>query len=135
VNASYENMDEALLIKFLREGDEDAFLWLVQKYHNSFVRLALPYVQDKGLAEEVAQETWIAILNGLARFEGRAKLKTWIFTILINRAKTRGQREKRSLPFSEFDPFFEDEPTVDPARFYPPDSQRSPGHWIVHPSS
>ena len=128
-------MDEALLIKSLREGEEGAFAWLVQKYHNSLVRLASSYVQDTGLAEEVAQETWIAILKGIGRFEGRARLKTWMFTILTNRAKTRSQREGRSFSFTELDHLFEDEPTVPPERFHPPNSQRSPGHWIVHPTA
>ena len=131
----YEGMDDALLVKSLREGEEGAFAWLVQKYHNSLVRLALSYVQDRGLAEEVAQETWIAVLKGLDRFEIRSSLKTWIFTILTNRAKTRSQRERRSLPISELDDPFGDESTVAPERFRPMNSQTLPGHWIVHPSS
>jgi RNA polymerase sigma-70 factor (ECF subfamily) len=135
VNASYEGMDEALLVKSLREGEEGAFAWLVQKYHNSLVRLASFYVQDKGLAEEVAQETWIAVLKGLDRFKGRSSLKTWIFTILTNRAKTSSQRENRSVPYSKLDDPLENEPTVDPGRFRPPNSQTLPGHWVVHPSS
>jgi RNA polymerase sigma-70 factor (ECF subfamily) len=135
VDVYYEGMDDALLVKSLREGEEGAFAWLVQKYHNSLVRLALSYVQDRGLAEEVAQETWIAVLKGLDRFEIRSSLKTWIFTILTNRAKTRSQRERRSLPFSELDDPFGDESTVAPERFRSMNSQTLPGHWIVHPSS
>jgi len=135
VIASFGEKDENSLIESLREGDEDAFAWLVQKYHNSLVRLAFTFVQDKSLAEEVAQDTWVAILKGLDRFEGRSSLKTWIFTILSNRAKTRGQREKRFLSFSEFNYPLEDEPAVNPGRFRPPTSPTYAGHWLADPSS
>ena len=135
MNASYESMDETSLLKSLRISDEGAFTWLVQQYHNSLVRLAFSYVGDSGLAEEVAQETWLAVLKGLDRFEGRSTIKTWIFTILTNRAKTRAQREKRSLPFVNLDDAFENEPTVDPARFNPSTSPTFPGHWSVNPVS
>jgi len=99
VTATDRGVDEAWLVKSLIEGDEDAFSWLVQQYHNSLVRLALSYVQDEVLAEEVAQETWIAALKGLDRFESRSSLKTWIFTILINRAKTYSRRENKICPY------------------------------------
>ena len=135
MDASQKGVDEAQLLKSLSEGDEDAFTWLVQQYHGSLVRLALSYVEDEVLAEEVAQETWIAVLRGLDRFESRSSLKTWIFTILVNRAKTYSQREKRTLLLSEFEDLLENEPTVDPDRFFPQDSQKSPGHWIKHPAS
>lgn len=128
-------MDEASLLKFLREGDEDIFAWLVQQYHNSLVRLASLYLHDEAQAEEVAQETWIAVLNGLDRFEGRSNIKTWIFTILTNRAKTRGQREKRTLSFTELEEGLENIPTSDPERFQPSNSPASPHHWIVGPVS
>jgi len=127
-------MDEASLLKSLRGGDEDAFAWLVQQYHNSLVRLALLYLHDEAQAEEVAQETWIAVLNGLNRFEGRSSIKTWIFTILTNRAKTRGRREKRILSFSELEVELENRPTVDPERFRPSNSVTSADHWVVNPS-
>lgn len=135
MDASHKGVDEAVLLKSLSEGDEDAFTWLVQQYHSSLVRVALSYVEDEVLAEEVAQETWIAVLKGLNRFESRSSLKTWIFTILVNRAKTYSQREKRNLLLSEFEDLLENEPTVDPGRFFPHDSQKSPGHWIKHPTS
>ena len=135
MDASHKGVDEAVLLKSLSEGDEDAFTWLVQQYHSSLVRVALSYVEDEVLAEEVAQETWIAVLRGLDRFESRSSLKTWIFTILVNRAKTYSQREKRNLLLSEFEDLLENEPTVDPGRFFPHDSQKSPGHWIKHPTS
>ena len=128
-------MDEASLLKLLRERDEDVFAWLVQQYHNSLVRLALLYLHDEAQAEEVAQETWIAVLNGLNGFEGRSSIKTWIFTILTNRAKTRGQREKRLISFSELEVGLENTPTVDPERFRPSNSIISANHWSVNPSS
>lgn len=127
-------MDEASLLKSLREGDEDVFAWLVQQHHNSLVRLALLYLRDEAQAEEVAQETWIAVLNGLNRFEGRSSIKTWIFTILTNRAKTRVQREKRIISFSELEAGLENTPTVDPERFRPSDSVTAAHHWAVDPS-
>jgi RNA polymerase sigma-70 factor (ECF subfamily) len=94
-------------------------------------------VGDHALAEEVAQETWLGVLRGLDRFEGRSSLKTWLFSILVNRAKTRGQRESRSIPFSAlWDPDAEpDEPAVEPDRFFPPDHPDWPGHWAAFPKS
>lgn len=128
-------MDENFLLISLRGGDEGAFTWIVQQYHHSLVRLASSYVGDGGLAEEVVQETWISVLKGLGRFEGRSSLKTWIFSILTNRAKTRAQQEKRILPFSDLDSAFASEPTVAPARFRPSTSPTLPGHWAVKPVS
>lgn|GEM_PF-5516422 len=87
--------DELHLVEALRAGDEAAFASLLDQYHASLVRLACIYVSSRAVAEEVAQETWLGVLQGLDRFEGRSSLKTWIFRILTNRAKTRGQREAR----------------------------------------
>ena len=129
---------EQNLIKQLRRGDEQSFELLVTQYHPSLVRLANIYVNDPSLAEEVAQETWIAVLKGLDRFEGRSSLKTWIFTILTNRAKTRAQREKRTIAFSTLeDPDYLEpgEASVDPERFRPPDSPEWAGHWLFKPTS
>ena len=92
--------DEALLVAALRQGDEAAFMTLVDQYHASLVRLAQLYVQNREQAEEVAQEAWLGVLRGIERFEGRSSLRTWLFRILTNIAKTRGQREARSIPFS-----------------------------------
>jgi RNA polymerase sigma-70 factor (ECF subfamily) len=88
------------LVEALREGDENAFAELVDRYHGSLVRVARMYVRDGATAEEVAQETWLAVLGGIDRFEARSSVKTWLFRILTNRAKTRGEREARSIPFS-----------------------------------
>lgn len=129
--------DELHLVEALRAGDEAAFASLLDQYHASLVRLACIYVSSRAVAEEVAQETWLGVLQGLDRFEGRSSLKTWIFRILTNRAKTRGQREARSIPFSDWtSPDTEaDEPAVDPSRFRPPDDPNWPGHWAVSPAS
>lgn len=128
--------DTQLLEKLLR-GDEAAFEMLVMQFHNTLVRLATIYVNDQAAAEDVAQETWLGVLKGLPRFEGRSSLKTWIFTILTNRAKTRAQREKRTLPFSALedpDALEPGEPSVDPERFRPPDSYEWANHWLYKPT-
>ena len=85
------------------------------------------------MAEEVAQETWLGVVRGIDRFEGRASLKTWLFRILINTAKTRGIREGRSVPFSALTPEDEGE-SVDPGRFHPAERERAPRHWAVPPA-
>jgi RNA polymerase sigma-70 factor (ECF subfamily) len=106
---------------------------LVQRYHLSLVRLAQTFVPSQAIAEEVAQETWVGVLQGIDRFEERSSLKTWIFQILVNRAKTRGQREARSISFSAMD--LEPDtggPSVDPSRFAGPSSEY-PDHWLVAP--
>jgi RNA polymerase sigma-70 factor (ECF subfamily) len=125
------------LVESLRNGDDTAFASLLDQYHASLVRLAQIYVSSRAVAEEVAQETWLGVLQGLDRFEGRSSLKTWIFRILTNRAKTRGQREARSMPFSDLVTLEleVDEPSVDPSRFLPPDDPDWPGHWAAKPQS
>ncbi len=130
-------LDETSLLSLLRQRDEIAFTQLVEQYHASLVRLANIYVRDTALAEEVAQETWLAVLNGLDQFEGRSSLKTWIFTILTNKAKTRSQRENRTVSYSELDELFSasHKPTVDPSRFNSPTSEGSLDHWAEAPAS
>ena len=112
-------------IERLRTGDEATFQALVTAHYGSMIRLALAHVSDRSIAEEVVQDTWMALLEGLGRFEGRSSLKTWIFSILTNKAKTRGVRESRCVPASSLAHEGEeaDEPALDPARF------RSSGHW------
>jgi RNA polymerase sigma-70 factor (ECF subfamily) len=122
--------DDAALVARLRKGDESAFRALIEMYHAMLVRVARMYVSTQAVAEDVAQETWLAVLEGINRFEGRSSLKTWIFRILTNRAKTRGIREGRSLPFSSLEP---DDPAVEPARFHGAD-HAWPGHWASAPS-
>ena len=126
-------MSDAELIASLRAGDEAAFGQLVDRYQASLVRIARLYVSSQAVAEEVAQETWLGVLNGLDRFEERSSLKTWIFRILANIAKTRGTREGRTVPFSSV-AADDDEPSVDPDRFIPADAERAPRHWAVPPA-
>ena len=122
---------EAELLDALRDGQESAFAGLVQQYHASIVRMARIYVSNRATAEEVAQETWLAVLNGLDRFEGRSSIKTWIFRIVANIARTRAQRDARSLPFSSLGDET-GEPAVDPDRFAP-SGERWAGHWKSYP--
>jgi RNA polymerase sigma-70 factor (ECF subfamily) len=127
-------MDDAAVIAALREGDEGAFADLMRMYNASLLRVAQIYVASRAVAEDVVQETWIAVLNGIDRFEGRSSLKTWIFRILTNIAKTRGQREGRTVPFSALErPEGVPEPAVEPSRFLPADHERWPGHWASKP--
>jgi RNA polymerase sigma-70 factor, ECF subfamily len=119
------------LVARARQGDEEAFAALVRRYSPGLLRLARMYVASGAVAEEVVQETWLGVLRGLERFEGRSSFKTWLFRILVNRAKTRGVREHRSIPFASLGPDGgeegEDGPTVDPSRFAPE------GHWVTPP--
>jgi RNA polymerase sigma-70 factor (ECF subfamily) len=127
---------EAELLEALRAGDEEAFRALVREYQPSLVRVARIYVPTQAAAEEVAAETWLAVVNGLSRFEGRSSLRTWIFRILTNIAKTRAVRDGRTLPFSALsDPGRVPEAAVDADRFLDPDHQRWPGHWAVKPAA
>jgi RNA polymerase sigma-70 factor, ECF subfamily len=112
--------EESALVARLRAGDEESFRGLVANYYGSLLRLAMSFVSERTAAEEVVQETWLGVIQGLSGFEGRSSLKTWIFRILANRARTRGKRESRSIPFSSLkDPQSEPdyEPAVDPSRF------------------
>jgi RNA polymerase sigma-70 factor, ECF subfamily len=124
---------EVALVEALRDGDERAFRSLIERHHASLVRIARLYVGTPAVAEEVAQETWLAVLEGLNRFEGRSSLKTWIFSILTNRAKTRALRERRSIPFSALGDDEPGEPAVEPERFLPADDPRAAGHWVSFP--
>jgi RNA polymerase sigma-70 factor (ECF subfamily) len=127
---------EAELLEALRAGDEEAFRALVREYQPSLVRVARIYVPTQAAAEEVAAETWLAVVNGLSRFEGRSSLRTWIFRILTNIAKTRAVRDGRTLPFSALsDPGRVPEAAVDADRFLDPDHPRWPGHWAVKPAA
>lgn len=126
--------DDLELVERARGGDEDAFAVLVRRYSPMLMRLARMYVPTDALAEDVVQETWVAVLRGLDRFEGRSSFKTWLFRILVNRAKTRGVREHRSIPFASVGAGGGAEgddgegPTVDPSRF------TSEGAWTSAPA-
>lgn len=128
---------EGQLVAALRDRDEAAYLALVERYHASLLRLAQLYVPSRAVAEEVVQETWLGVLKGIDRFEGRSSLKTWLFRILMNRAKTRAEREGRTVPFSAlFDAQAEPgEPAVDPSRFLDAAHEKWPHHWATPPQS
>src|SRR5256884_4241316 len=129
-----DRSEDRALVDALRRGDEAAFMRLVDEYGPALLRVARMYVPTAAVAEEVVQETWIGVLNGIDRFEGRSSLKTWIFRILTNIAKTRGQRERRTVPFSALErPDAVPEAAVDADRFLPPDHERWPGHWASRP--
>jgi RNA polymerase sigma-70 factor (ECF subfamily) len=126
---------EAALLTLLRQRDELAFTRLVEQYHTSLVRLARLFVQDERAAEELSQETWLAVLQGLDGFEGRSSLKTWIFTILTNKAKSRSRRERRLIVFSDIQDDDFESSTVAPKRFKDVSAGASAGHWAVEPAS
>jgi RNA polymerase sigma-70 factor (ECF subfamily) len=126
-------MEDARLVEGLRAGDEAAFAALMRMHGVSMLRVAQMYVSTRAVAEEVVQEAWLGVLKGIDRFEGRSSLKTWLFRILVNTAKTRGIREARSLPFSALaDDVGEGAVPVD--RFLGA-GERFPGHWAVPPAS
>jgi RNA polymerase sigma-70 factor (ECF subfamily) len=121
---------DAELVDALRGGDEQAFLQLVGRYQASMMRLSRTLVRSEAIAEEVVQDAWLGILQGLDRFEGRSSLKTWIFRIVSNIAISKAERERRSVPFSSL--VTSVAPTVDPARFRtPPDPYT--GNWLFAP--
>jgi RNA polymerase sigma-70 factor (ECF subfamily) len=134
VSPSTRASEDAQLVAALRRGDEAAFIELVERYHGMLLRLARTYV-DASAAEEVVQETWLAVLRGVMHFEERSALKTWIAHILVNRAKTRAQRDGRVVPFSALALADEedDEPTVALERFQGSDGEY-PGGWVSLPA-
>jgi RNA polymerase sigma-70 factor (ECF subfamily) len=125
---------DARLVDGLRAGDEAAFAEVMREYGASMLRVAQMFVSSRAVAEEVVQEAWLGVLKGIGRFEGRSSLKTWLFRIVANTAKTRAVRESRSIPFSSLGDDAEGEPAVDPDRFLGA-GERFPGHWAVPPES
>ncbi len=119
-------LEELQLVEALRGGDERAFEQLIRMYQAGLVRVAQMYVSSRSVAEEVVQETWLAVLTGIDRFEGRSSLKTWLYRIATNRAKTRGEREARTIPFSALG---EPEPAVEPDRFDHGEWASAPADW------
>jgi len=108
---------DAKLVEGLRAGEEEAFAALMREYGAGMLRVAQMFVSSRAVAEEVVQEAWLGVLKGIGRFEGRSSLKTWLFRIVANTAKTRGMRESRSIPFSALGEDGGDDATVDPDRF------------------
>jgi RNA polymerase sigma-70 factor (ECF subfamily) len=124
--------DDLSLVERLRAGDEAAFMSLVERLQPAMLRVARMYVSTMAVAEEVVQDAWLGVLRGLDSFEGRSSLRTWIFRILTNIAKTRGQREGRSLPFAALAGDDLEAPAVDPSRFDSPEGS-SRGQWSTLP--
>jgi RNA polymerase sigma-70 factor (ECF subfamily) len=124
--------EDLALVERLRAGDETAFMELVDQLQPAMLRVARMYVSTTAVAEEVVQDAWLGVLRGLHGFEGRSSLRTWIFRILTNIAKTRGQREGRSLPFASLAGDDLDAPAVDPDRFDSPEGS-SRGRWSTLP--
>jgi RNA polymerase sigma-70 factor (ECF subfamily) len=125
--------EDALLVEGLRAGDEAAFAAVMRMYGRGMLRVAEMYVSSRAVAEDVVQEAWVGVLRGIGRFEGRSSLKTWLYRIVANTAKTRGVRESRSIPFSSLGDDG-DEGTVDADRFLG-SGDRFPGHWAVPPQA
>lgn len=124
-------MDDQRIAEALRRGDEDAFRFIVMRHHAGLVRAARSHVNSYAIAEEVAQDTWIAVIKGIDRFEGRSSFKTWLYRIALNRARTRGEREGRVVAF---DPNpGPDEPSVAESRFHDRDHPQA-GAWRARPT-
>jgi len=128
--------DDAELLSALKQRDERAFVALVERYQRPLLRLALVYCRSLAIAEEIVQDTWLGMIQGIDRFEGRASLKTWLFQILVNRARTRAEREGRDVSFSSLAEGAEapGEPAVPPERFRPIDD-KWPNNWALPPHS
>jgi RNA polymerase sigma-70 factor, ECF subfamily len=126
-------VDERELVAALRAGDDATFSQVIEAYHPSLVRVAMLFVQERAVAEEVAQETWLSVLRGLHLFEGRSTFRTWLFSILTNQARRRGQRERRSIAFSALNAVGEPEAAVPSERFRPP-GELWAGWWALPPT-
>jgi RNA polymerase sigma-70 factor (ECF subfamily) len=128
--------DDAELLSALKQRDERAFVALVERYQRPLLRLALVYCRSLAIAEEIVQDTWLGMIQGIDRFEGRASLKTWLFQILVNRARTRAEREGRDVSFSSLAEQAKapGEPAVPPERFRPIDD-KWPNNWALPPHS
>lgn len=116
--------DDAELVRRLQAGDPQAFATVVERYHTSLMRLAMTFVPSRAVAEEVVQDTWLGVVRGIERFEGRSSLKTWLYGILANRARSAGVRERRASP-----PARRHEPAVPPDRF------GADGTWSTPPAA
>ena len=126
---------DAALVERLSAGEQAAFAELVERYSGALMRLARVYVPSQAVAEEVVQETWLGVLRGLERFERRSSFRTWVFQIALNQARTRGERERRTIPFASLadHEVSGDGPAVDPERFLGADHDRWPHHWATPP--
>jgi RNA polymerase sigma-70 factor (ECF subfamily) len=127
-------LDDATLVDAIRRRDEAAFAELVRRYQGPLLRLALVYARSRASAEDIVQDAWLGVLQGIDRFESRSSFKTWLFRILVNRARTRAQRERRIVSFSA-DCDESAEASVPADRFLGPDHPEWPHHWAVPPKS
>jgi len=124
--------DDAALVARLRAGDEEAFVGLVRQMHRALLRVAFPFVGSQAAAEEIVQDAWVAVIGGLDEFEGRGAIRTWVGRIVVNRAKTRGVRDRRSVPFSSLSA--DEDGPVEPERFAPTGLWASPpSRWETSP--
>jgi RNA polymerase sigma-70 factor, ECF subfamily len=129
---STERAADEQVVAALRAGEEGVFRELFDLNYAMMKRIARSYVDSEAVAEEIVQETWVAVVTGIDAFEGRSALGTWIFSILTNQAKTHSARERRALPFASIGSTGEDEPSVDADRFQR-DDEAWPGHWATPP--
>jgi RNA polymerase sigma-70 factor (ECF subfamily) len=124
---------DAVIVARLRQRDEAMFAALIDAWSPGMLRAARVFVTDEHTAQDVVQETWLGVLRGIATFEGRSSVRTWAYRILLNRARTRGARDARTVPAGSLMPTGEDDgPTVAPRRFRGADDPY-PGHWRSHP--
>jgi RNA polymerase sigma-70 factor (ECF subfamily) len=132
--AAIDYTDERALVDGLRAGDEGAFAWLLDRYDASLRRLARNYVATAAIADEVVSETWLAVIEGIRRFEGRSSLKTWLYRVLMNIARSRGVKEHRSIPFASMASAMDEGagPAVDPDRFVA--EGKGAGGWAAPPT-
>ena len=123
---------DAELVARLRARDDAAFGLLLDAWSGGMARVARSIVSTHASADEVVQDAWLAVIQGVSKFEGRSSLKTWVYRILVNTAKRRALREGRQISWSPV-AGEDDTPTVDPARFGGP-GDRFPGHWVAFPA-
>ena len=129
--ASAAPPDDPRTLGALRSGDQQAFAELVRRHHSAMIRVAMIYVHNRAVAEEVCQEAWIGVIRGLDGFQGRSSLRTWMFRILANCAKRRAEREGRTVPFSALEGDDPGGPVVDPGCFNDDTHPRWPNRWAL----
>jgi len=132
VERGADRTEDRAIAAALRAGDERAFHALFDRYHQVMRRTARGYVDSDAVAEEIVQETWVAIVRGIDRFEGRSALLTWMFSILLRQAHSHHARERRSLPLSSLSSDAYGEDGCSPDRFQK-DDEAWPGHWATPP--
>lgn len=131
--AADQDPDDAALVARLQQGDEQAFTTLVEQWAASMLRLAMTQTRMRALAEEAVQDTWLAVLQGIGRFEGRSALRTWVFRILVYNARAKVERERRVPPLTDIVGQYDDGGAVPVERFLSPEHPRWPGHWSQPP--